>query len=211
MVDSGPTGVEARVTRYTVRRFRVGQALIPLAMLVTVLARRSENPVAMVVMVGVLGFTLFALLSAIKRFGEQSIRIDRGSIWFCPSNERVRRERVRDWTWLNGVARLYGSDSSYTLKACSGSEVTLEASLQGLLGAPQSLQRRGTFRARMIALGIAFLGLAACGAAFMLDSIPLIVAGVPAFGIGLATFGALSQRVVQGNRQSKFGSPASSK
>jgi hypothetical protein len=180
-------------------------------MLVTVFARRSESVVAMVAMVGVLGVALFALLSAIKRFGKQSIRVERGSVWFGPSHERVRSERVRDWTWLNAVARLYGSDTSYTLKACPGSEAILESSLRGLLGAPQSLQRRGTFRARMIALGVAVLGLASCGAAFMLDSIPLVVAGVPAFGIGIATFGALSQRVVQGDRQSKFGSPASSK
>jgi hypothetical protein len=171
-------------------------------MLITVFARRSEDVVAMAAMFGVLGLALLALLSAIKPFGKQSIRVERGSVWFCPSNEHVRGERVREWTWLNAVARLYGSDTSHTLKACPGSEAILESSLRGLLGAPQMLQRRGSHRARLIALGVAVLGLASCGAAFMLDSISLIVAGVPALGIGLATFGALSQRVVQDDRSS---------
>jgi hypothetical protein len=195
MVDSGPTGIDARVTRYNVKRFRLGQALVPPAMLITIFARRTEGMVAMIAMAGVLGSAALAFLSAIKRFGWRAVRVERGSVWVGVSDERVRRESVRDWTWLNGVARLYGADANYTLKARSGGEAALESMLRGLFGQPRALQHRGTFRARMIALSVALLGLVSCVSAFMLDSIPLIVVGVPAFGIGLATFGALSQRV----------------
>ena len=197
MVDSGSSSVEARVTRYKVRRFRLGQALVPPALLITILARRTQDLVATIAMFGLLSLALLAFLSAIKRIGWQVLRVERGSIWFGTTEERVRRERVRDWTWLNGVARLYGAETSYTLRPRRGSEAALEALLRGLLGAPRALQRRGTVRARVIAMSVALLGLAACVAAFAFDSIPLIVAGVPAFGIGIATFGALSQRVVQ--------------
>lgn len=146
-------------------------------------------------MFGVLGLALLAFLSAIKRIGWTAVHVERGSICFGTTQERVRRERVRDWTWLNGVARLYGADTSYTLRSRRGTGRALEMLLRKLLGAPRTLQRRGALRARLIALSVALVGLASCFAAFAFDSVSLIVAGVPAFGIGIATFGALSLAV----------------
>lgn len=199
MADSGSGIIEARTTRYNVKRVRFGQALIPLAMIVTIVARRTEGTLAGFAMLGVLVTAALAFLSAIKRFGWQAVRVERGSVWMGtgPTSERIRCEQVRDWTWLNGIARLYGGEISYTLKSRPGSDEALETLLRGLLGKPRGLQRRGSPRARMIALSVAGLGLAACVSAFVFDSVPLIVVGVPAFGIGLATFGALSQRIAQ--------------
>jgi hypothetical protein len=57
------------------------------------------------------------------------------------------------------------------------------------------LTRRGSGRARTIALVVAALGLVAAVAAFYTEVLALTFVGVPAFIFGLATFGALSQRV----------------
>jgi hypothetical protein len=189
--------IEARVTRYNVARFRAGQALVPIAIIVTIFARRLPDVVPISAALVAQGLAVLAFLSAIRWLGWQPVRVERSAVWLGSTGVQAPRNRVRDWTYVNGVARLYGADTSFTLRARKGQEAMLEALLRGLLGKPTQLERRGSKRGRIIAISAAVVGLVLVGLAFALDSIPLIVVGMPAFIFGLATFGALSQRVAR--------------
>jgi hypothetical protein len=143
----------------------------------------------------VLGAIFVVFASAIKSLGWQPLRFEDGTLFFGSTGLRAARFGVREWTFVGGTARLYGADTSFEMRARPGASVALEALLAGVFGRPTRLKRRGSDRARTIALVVAALGLVAAVAAFYTELLALTFVGVPAFIFGLATFGALSQRV----------------
>ena len=187
---------EAHVTQYDVTRIRLGQAALPFATIAVVLARRFPNAVSIGAAAVVMALALFAFISAVRRMGWQQLRFEPGVLWFGSTGVHAKRFDVRDWTLVGRVARLDGAATSYRLRIHKGGESALEARLRGVLGRqPTRLKRRGSLRARMIGLGVAGLGLIAVVASFLTEALALTFLGTPAFVFGLATFGALTQRV----------------
>jgi len=194
MTDSDDVTLEANVTRYNIARLRSGQLLLPIAVLTTVAARRFPNVFTVLLVVGVQASALALLLTAGRRFGWQRIVFKHGGLSVGSTDARIERHKVHRWTVVNGLARLYGLEQSYKLRARSGAESELSASLKRCFGQPLTLRRRGSFRARMIALTVGLCGLVGSAVAIGVGITWLAIVGPLAFIFGVATFGALSQR-----------------
>lgn len=189
--------IEARVTIYHLAPLRIAQVVLPLAAVTTIFARRSPSVVGWTFAFGLQIFAAVFLFRAIKRRRYQRVHIERGAIQIRELGVCVPRLSIRRWTYSSGLASLYCADGSYRLRARPGQELSLEAALRALLGAPSRLERRGSLTARMIALSIALAGIVATIAAVVSDTAALIVLGLPAFIIGTASFAAMSQRVIR--------------
>jgi hypothetical protein len=185
---------EARVTRYKVARLRLGQMLLPVAVLTTVAARRFPNVLTVLVALGMQVVCLAFFLTGGTRFGWQRLVFERGGMTVGSTDARIERNRVHRWTIVGGVARLYGLEHSYKLGARTGNEEALSAFLSSRFGPPLNLRRRGSFRARMIALAVGVMGLIGAAMAIGIGIDWLAIVGPLAFIFGVATFGALSQR-----------------
>jgi hypothetical protein len=194
MTDSEDVTLEARVTRYNVARLRSGQLLLPIAVVAAMAARRFPNVFTVLLAVGVQASTLALLLSAGRLFGWQRIVFEHGGMSVGSTDARIERHKVHRWTVVNGLARLYGLEQSYKVRARRGAEAELSASLARCFGPPLTLRRRGSFRARRIALTVGACGLVGGAVAMGVGITWLAIVGPLAFILGVATFGALSQR-----------------
>jgi hypothetical protein len=195
--NSSDQALLAHVTKFNLAQLRIAQVLIPMAILTTALARHRPEAFSIALTVGTHVAAVAALFMAIRRIGLRPIRQDGGTLRIGDPAVEVSRSTVRRWTFSNGVATLYGRDATYRLRAETGQSATLESSIRTWLGAPETLERRGSPGARLVALCIALSGLALTVAAFVyLDSVTVLVVGVPCFIVGTATYAALSQRVI---------------
>jgi hypothetical protein len=194
MPSSLGSDLQATVTRYTLARLQRAQLLIPIALIVTTLARRLPGiwtagmALCILVAIGLL------LRSAIERKGLLTVRVENDGVWIGSGDICVPRSAVQRWTFFKGIATLLCDGTSYRLRSKRGQDSELEACLQSLLGAPTRLQRRGSPKARWIAGGIMVCGLVAVPTGIALESMPLAVIGVPAMLIGFGVFAALSSR-----------------
>ena len=194
MTDSGDLALEAKVTRYNIARLRSGQLLLPIALLTAVAARRFPSLFTVLLALGVQALSLSLLLSAGRRFGWQRLAFKGGGLSIGSTDARIERHMVHRWTLINGVARLYGLEQSCKLRARSGTASEFSAFLARCFGPPLTLRRRGSFRARMIALTVGLCGFVGTALGIGVGIIALAIAGPLAFILGVATFGALSQR-----------------
>lgn len=194
--EASAKSIEIKLTRYRIARIRTGQALLPFAMIGSIVARRSQEPAAIAIAVILSAATLVLLLSARKGYGMQAFSVRGGSITFG-AQLTLSRQHVARWTLATNVARLYGAQMSWRLVCREDDRPQLSAQLTALLGRPIQLERRASKQARIGAVGAAAIGLACAVAAFIIEFIPLVVIGLPLFVIGLAAFGALSQRVAR--------------
>ena len=188
--------IRVRVTTYRLARLRAGQAMLPFVVVASILARRSLDPISVGIAVLVQLATVIIFLRARRRLGWVALNTKAGKGSFG-SELVISREKVRNWTVVDTTARVYCSDASLRLDCGDQDAAQLRAMLRGWLGAPTSLERRGSRRARLVALTAAVVGLVLAVAAFAYDSVPLVLVGLPCFVAGLALFGALSQRVAR--------------
>jgi hypothetical protein len=184
------------VTRYYVARLRTAQALVPFVVISSIVARQHLEPIALTVAVLLQLATLVAFLSARRGFGRQPLRITHGAASFG-ANLQIARHRVLNWTRNGRLARIYCGDLSLRLQARDNEADVLGQRLQSWLGAPLRMERRGSNRARILSLAVACAGLLLVVLAFIYSMVALVILGLPCFTFGIATFGALSQRVVR--------------
>jgi hypothetical protein len=97
------------------------------------------------------------------------------------------------WTMAGNVARVYRSGGAWMLRTPDPS--SLHRILTAAFGPPLALRRRGTARARYVALSVACAGALGSAAGFGAESVPLVLAGIPLLMFGAAFWGALSQKV----------------
>ena len=188
--------IRVRVTEYRIARLRAGQAMLPVVVVASILARRSLEPILVGVAVLVQVATVIMFLRARRGLGWVAFR-SKGEKGSFDSELVVSREKVRNWTLVDATARIYCSDVSLRLDCSTPDVAQLRAMLSSWLGAPKSLERWGSRRARLFALTAAAVGMVLAVAAFVYDSVPLVVVGLPCFVAGIALFGALSQRVAR--------------
>lgn len=188
------------VTRYDLRRLRLGQALVPAAVVMTIVWRHKPGPPTLAVAVALLASALVSLLLARRRLGQADLVAEHGKLRLGADGPKLLPSAVTAWTWDDdGCARVYDRTGSWMLTAINADDGgAVRAALAGVLGKPLTLQRRGSARARSWALVAAATGLLVTVAAFVLDTPAFAFAGVPALVIGIATFGALSQKVSAG-------------
>lgn len=188
-----PGGPVVEIVRYQVSRIRLGQTLVPLAMLASVLGRAAGG-IAVYVAVALISASAVSFALARRGFGRQPLRIVRGKIEVADAPPIVPAHLGR-WTMAGRTARLYGKGINWRLVAAPGDEDRLRASLAAVLGQPLLLGHRGTRRARMVALTACAAGLALVGLSLLSDGTALLMVGIFAAIAGFATFGALSQKV----------------
>lgn len=188
--------MQANVTRYTLARLQRIQALIPIAILASILARQLPGILTLSIALAVMVAFWLVLRGAIRRVGIQSVRVDGDAVWIG-TDISIPRSTVQRWTFSRGVASLLCGGTSYRLRTNRNSEAGIEECLRSLLGAPTMLQKRGTPRARVIAGAVMIGGVGATISAFAFDSVSLAIIGVPSTLIGFAAFATLSsQRIV---------------
>ena len=196
MCNTLDSNLQATVTRYTLARLQRIQVLIPIAILASTLARRLPGVLTLSIGLAVMLAFWLVLRSAVTRVGIQTIRVD-GDAVRIGTDISIPSSIVERWTFSKGVASLLCGGTSYRLRTSRNSEAGVEDCLRSLLGAPTMLQKRGSTRARLIAGAVMIAGLVATTSAFVFDSIPLAVIGVPSMLIGFAIFATLSsQRIV---------------
>lgn len=188
-----PGGPVVEIVRYQVARLRLGQTLVPLAMLASVLARAAGG-IAVYVAAALIIASAVTFALARCGFGRQPLRILRGKIEVADAAPIVPAHLGR-WTMAARTARLYGKGVSWKLVAAPGDEDRLRSSLASVLGQPLLLAHRGSRRSRMVALGACAAGLALVGLSLISDGTALLMVGIVATIGGFATFGALSQKV----------------
>jgi hypothetical protein len=167
-----------------------------LAAVANVLARRLPGAVTWTSCAVLLLGALVAFLSAAKHLGMQRFRFEHGKLVFGDSDLTASAHAYRRWTYDGGVARLYGSAFSFRLRAKQGCGDAMRLALFHGLGAPLELTRRGSTRARALALAVTIFGAISSGFG-LAYSMTLVVIGVPCFAFGAGALGALSQKVVR--------------
>ena len=195
MARANGSTFEAKVARYNVARIRLFQLIMPLAVGSAAFARHSPTLLTAVLAFGAQAAGVAVLLSARTNFGWQKLLFERGGISVGSTGVRIERYRISRWTFVRRSARVYEGDQSFKIQAAKGAERDLEAVLERQFGAATRLCPRGSVRARMIALAVAGSGLALVAVAIVTDTVWPAGIGTVAFILGIATFGAFSQRV----------------
>ena len=193
MANPGEATLEVKVTRYDVGRLRLGQLLVPVAVVLTVAARHAPTMTPLFLAFGLQAVGLTVFLTAARRYGWQPLRFEHG-VSFGKTGLHLQPREVRRWTLVGRVARLYGGDTSFKLRVRDGGEQVLDALLRSQFGAPVRLERRGSRSVRMTALAVGLGGIVVCALAIARDSSLLAVFGAPPMMLGFAVFGAMSQR-----------------
>jgi len=192
--------LQAMVTRYTLARIQRIQLLIPLAVLASTFAQRLPGVLTLSISLAIMAAFWLVLRGAVTRLGLQTVRVD-GDVLRIGTDISIPRGEVQRWTFSNGVASLLCGGTSYRLRMDRNSEAGIENCLRSLLGAPTMLQKRGSPRARVTAGAVMVVGLAATATAFVLESMPLVIIGVPATILGFAAFATLSSQRIVGSEQ----------
>lgn len=200
-VGSGSTlaqMVVAVVKRTLASRWRLGQMVVPVAMILGVVARRTENTVAYSAAAGALILAAMAFLSARRKFRRVQIRAEGKHITATLAGEPISISGVHAWTVHDGTARVYDPTGGWAFR--DQDTTSLASLLTSAFGPPLALRRRGTDRGRFSALCVACAGGLSAAAGFGAGSVPVVVAGLPMFIFGIVCFGALSQRVADDRR-----------
>ena len=185
----------ARAVRTDVGRVRLAQVLVFVCLVAGPIARRLMIAPLLAAVGGLLAATALMFWSARRSFGRLPFANVDGRLRVGDGQDSIRRAEVTAWTIDGPSARVYTHSAGWRFTVGKDDAEALRAMLTGALGAPLELRRRGTKRARMIAAIVALAGAVATATAIALQTLPLVVVAVPALVFGLATLGALSQKV----------------
>jgi hypothetical protein len=188
--------LEIGVTRYAVRRMQLGQMFVPVAIGAGILARRFPEVVSPYMVFALYAGVLTVILGSIKRFGKRKLHTDTAAI-DLGDGLRVQRADVTSWAHHRGLARLYGTELSFGLRAQDEDANELMTQLTKLFGEAQDLQPRGSVRARRLALGVTFSGLLVALSVVIHGNLLVLFLGIAGTLVGIGAFAALRQRIVR--------------
>lgn len=194
-MDEHQPAFPIRLVRYDVRGWTAAQSLAPIAVIAGVMARRMPNRVVVLVALALFAASIALFVRSRKNFGWKPLEIGPHALRLADAGVEVSAQAVHQWTFAGTTARLYGSKFSYRLDVASSHQEALERALALVFGRATPLKRRGSLRARIIALSVCALGLVGLAAAIALSLVQLLFVAVPAIILGFATFMALSQRI----------------
>jgi hypothetical protein len=189
-----------KAVRTDVAKWQRGQTLAPIAVAVSIIARRTMAPTLLLAAGGLLATAGVLFIQARRSLGRCELHAlgDRVRLNHRDAAAEITRGDVRAWTFQGGTARLYTADAGWRLAVLEGEAQDLRQILAPIFGAPLLLQRRGSVRARQVAGGVALTGAVLVAVAIAFHFGPLVVAGVLIVLFGLGALGALSQRVAKG-------------
>jgi hypothetical protein len=195
MAPDAPT-LRAKVIRYDVKKLAVGQILLSVGAVSFYALKHAFGPAGTAPSLIILTSSIVFFALGRRSLGWRDLRARNGELEVANGQEprSVVVKGPTRWTLDGLAARLYGDRHTWRIRAAQGQEMALRDLLTPLFGTPILLQRRGSPRARAIALLVACAGVVLTTLAAALELTPLIFAGVPCAIFGLATFGALSQK-----------------
>lgn len=185
--------IVAVVRRTLAARWRVGQTVTPIAMVLGVVARRTESLPAYIAAGTAMLLAGIAFLSARRTFRRVELRAEHKRVTAILGGHATTISDVYIWT-MDGAARVYDPLGGWSFEDKDGNR--LAALLTDAFGSPFALRRRGSDRARYAALVVACAGALSTAAGFGARYGPLVLAGIPLFVCGAAVFGAFSQKVI---------------
>jgi hypothetical protein len=198
---SQPTSISVRALRFDLRLIRWAQVLIPLATLSTVTWRHWHSTACLAAAISLLATAMLMLLRGIRRMGRHLVRIRKGRLVLLrldnSKSASFTPAQVHLFTVDRHTAKLYLGQTTWKLVAGPLDAADLHSVLRQVLGRPLTLQRRGSFRLRMIALGSCGVGIVVVAAAAFFDLPNLVFLGVPLAILGLATFATYTQKVIR--------------
>lgn len=189
--------LRASVTRYTVSRFRLFQSIWPGACIAGIVARRSPGVTSSVLAGALLLICIGLLASSRRRVRSCNVQVVDRTLDFDGALPAFETTEVTSWAADDRRIRLHSPEFGWTLLATAGDRLQLQQALERHLPPPAILARRGSARARAIALVLGVTGLLVVPVAISMDSIPLLLAGMLVGVAGLTTLAALSQRGVR--------------
>jgi hypothetical protein len=195
MNPSPAQGLTVATVRVDQARLRLGQTIVPVALIFRTLAKHFPSLVIDAVGLVILAVGVVTIFSARRRLGRQSLRPHVEKLSVGDASPEISSATVSRWTFDRGIARLQGGQVSWQLRAETEDGDELRATLERVIGPPLSLTRRGTPRARIIALSCAAAGVAIVVVGIRSDTVVVAGIGTIATIMGIATFGAFSQRV----------------
>jgi hypothetical protein len=185
----------ATIVRYDVAKIRVGQAVVPVAIVAGVVFRHFPGIVSGALAIAAQLVALLIFARARRGLGRQVVRVERGKVKLGELVLEIVPAHVARWTMDGRTARLYAGQVSWKLTAVGDNGDALRVVLSRVLGKPIALSRRGSPRARLMALIVGLVGLAmiALAIAYQLN-MAFVFIGVPAVIMGFATFATLTQK-----------------
>lgn len=195
MSEKALPSVPARVVRWHPERVRLGQSLLPVAMLVGIMARRTGGTVLFAAAFATIGVALAILLGARRGFAGASVSVERGRIRLGPREPPIVASEVRRWAFDGATARIQGASVTWSIRASSADTPALGAALRSALGRPVLLTPRGSQPARRAAFVVGASGVLFVALALGLGLMPLFPVGLLCIIGGVTAFGALSQKV----------------
>lgn len=177
-------------TRYDLRKLRLAQLIVPLAMMGSVLARRTMSPIAIAMAVVLMVVGAYTLLK-LKTTRRRNLSVRRGTLRL--DDESIHPNQLSLWRWQGDRARLYLHTGAMVLRA-PDAPAALQAQLRSVFGAPVEFARRGSPRARWLAVAVFLTGAALTAIGLTVGS-HIASAGVLMVIGGFAAFGTLSQWV----------------
>ncbi|MDB4977395.1 MAG: hypothetical protein JWN48_5736 [Myxococcaceae bacterium] len=188
--------VQATVVRYDLAQLRWAQLLVPLALILTVVARAVPEAPAITVALAVQMAAVVQFIRARKKLAAQPLKVMNGKLQLGTSGHSIEPTQVSDWITHGFSARLFGPKDSWRLTA--DNSAALEDTLRRVFGRSLQLRRRGSPRARMFAAATFFVGLlvAVCGA--YTSVMPMFIPGLVMALVSIPVFAALSQRITSG-------------
>jgi hypothetical protein len=190
--------VVAVVKRTLASRWRLGQTVTPVAMILGVVARRTESTIAYSAAAAAVIVAATAFVSARRTSRRVQVRANGKHVIAALAGEPISISGVYAWTIHDGTARAYDPMGGWMFRDTD--TTSLASLLTSAFGPPLALRRRGTDRGRYAALCVACAGTLLAAAGFGAGSVPLVIAGLPLVIFGIAFFGAFSQRVVDDRR-----------
>jgi len=189
--------LQAKVVRYNVQLVKLTRSLVPLAIIATIGARYIGAYYVAAIALSAQGTLIYLFLRARAGLGTQAIVAGSDRLILVTTNTVIRRRSTIGWTLSDRLARVYGPAYSYKLVVAEGDANELAAVLTRAFGPVIATVRRGSPRARALALAGLVTGLVAIGAGLFFELAALALVGIVLAILGGATLGALSQRVAR--------------
>lgn len=203
MSDPAVRDIAVRAVRYDPKKLRLGQSIVPFAMLATIATRYVPGPAPWIAAAILQVAAVVTLLRGRSSLGSCTLRHADGRLRLATRIKNVvLAQRLNDWTIDGGQARLYATDESWRIRVAPADRGQLRDLLTASFGPPRELRERGSRRAQHIAAAVSVLGIGLLVVAFAYDIVVLGPIGMLCLIGGWGTHSALKAKIAGPKPQS---------
>ena len=194
--DPAVRDIAVRAVRYDPKNLRLGQSIVPFAMLATIATRYVPGPAPWIAAAILQVAAVVTFVRGRSSLGACTLRHADGRVRIATSLKNVVVPlRLNDWTIDDRQARLYATDESWRIRVAPVDRSQLRILLAACFGPPRELRERGSRRAQQVAAAIGVLGIALLGIGFAYDIVVLGPIGMLGLIGGWGTHAALKAKI----------------